>query len=76
MYFSIVLTPVCHLFAVVPSGFEVNQPAEVGYIWLWLQNGYIVRKDVTDSVKCVECVEKKRTISAYYHAKLRSGTRV
>ena len=29
-----------------------------------------------DSLKCVEYVDEKRTISAYYHEKLRSGTRV
>lgn len=43
---------------------------------LWLQNGYRIRKDATDSVKYVECVDEKRTISAYYHEKLRSGARV
>ena len=29
-----------------------------------------------DSLKCVEYVDEKRTISAYYHEKLRPGTRV
>ena len=29
-----------------------------------------------DSLKCVEYVDEKRTISAYYHEKLRSGARV
>ena len=29
-----------------------------------------------DSLKCVDYVDKKRTISAYYHEKLRSGARM
>ena len=39
----------------------------------WLQNGYRISKDATDSVKYMECMDEKRTISAYYHEKLRSG---
>jgi len=42
----------------------------------WLQNGYRIPKDATDSLKCVEYVDEKRTISAYYHEKLRPGARV
>ena len=56
----------------MPSGFEVNQPADV----VAHSGGYKIRKDVTDSVKYVECVDENRIYSAYYHEKLRSGTRV
>ena len=33
----------------------------------WLQNGYRILRDAADSLKCVEYVDEKRTISAYYH---------
>lgn len=61
-----------HLNSIVPSGFEVNQPAEVAVV----AGGYRISKDAMDSVKYVECVDEKRTINAYYHEKLRSGARV
>ncbi len=41
-----------------------------------LQIGYRILEDAKDSLKCVEYVDEKRTISAYYHEKLRSGARV
>ena len=38
--------------------------------------GYKILEYATDSLKCVEYVDEKRTISAYYYEKLRSGARV
>lgn len=38
--------------------------------------GYRIIEDATDSLKCAEYVDEKRTISVYYHEKLRSGIRV
>lgn len=37
-----------------------------------LQNGYRILRDAADSLKYVECVDEKHTISAYYQEKLRS----
>lgn len=44
-------------------------------VFPWLQKGYRISKDAMNSLKYMGYVDKKHTISAYYHEKLRSGAR-
>ena len=52
----------------------MNQTTEVHYSQ-WLQNGYRIREDATESIKYMECVYKNHTFNVYYNEKLRFGAR-
>ena len=53
---------------IVTTGCEVNHP--------WLQDGYKKFKDAPDTLKYVDCVDEKRTESAFYHPISKPETRV
>ena len=40
----------------------------------WLQDGYKKFKDALDSLKCMDCVDKKRIESAFYNLKSKPKT--
>jgi hypothetical protein len=55
---------VCELFVgIMAKSDEKVDMNRMFVIIPWLQNGYKIRKDATDSVKYVECVDEKRTFS-------------
>ena len=56
---------VCELFVGIMAKSDEKVDMNRKFVIIpWLQNGYKIRKDATDSVKYVECVDEKRTYSA------------
>lgn len=72
MYSSILQTSM-YLLEIDSAEWILGESASGGCV---VANGYRILGDATDSLKCVEYVDEKRTISAYYHEKSRSGARV
>jgi len=56
---------VCELFVGIMEKSDEKVDLNRKFVIIpWLQNGYKIRKDATNSVKYVKCVDKKRTFSA------------